>query len=191
MAGTTSSPQTVTLSNRGQAPLMMGVTSVNGAFGFGTVTCPPNGSKLAAGRSCTVGITFQPVANGATSGTLSFFDNASNSPQNVPLTGTGILPATVSPSSLAFGKQAVDTVSPRRTVILTNQENQTLRVTSITTSAGYRETNQCLGGLAAHSNCFINVTFAPTSAGPYPGTLTINYSGFGSPLTVSLSGTGG
>src|SRR5205823_10264720 len=48
-----------------------------------------SGLTLAAGTSCSVSITFKPTATGTRSGTFILTDNAANSPQTVPITGTG------------------------------------------------------------------------------------------------------
>ena len=47
------------------------------------------GTVVAAGASCGVSVTFTPTATGARTGTLSFVDDASGSPQAVTLNGTG------------------------------------------------------------------------------------------------------
>lgn len=47
------------------------------------------GSTLAAGGSCTATILFKPTTSGTRTATLSFNDNAGNSPQRVYLTGLG------------------------------------------------------------------------------------------------------
>ena len=45
---------------------------------------------MAAGASCTISVTFSPIDAGSRSGTLTLTDNASNSPQMVSLSGTGM-----------------------------------------------------------------------------------------------------
>ena len=47
---------------------------------------------LAAGQSTTFTVTFTPQATGATSASLSFASNASNSPTTQTMTGTGTAP---------------------------------------------------------------------------------------------------
>jgi hypothetical protein len=47
------------------------------------------GSSLAAGSSCTIGVTFKPAAKGARTAKLTIKDNAQNSSQSVSLSGTG------------------------------------------------------------------------------------------------------
>ena len=51
-----------------------------------TNTC---GTKLAAGKNCTVTVTFTPSFAGTFTGTLTFTDADVTSPQVVTLTGTG------------------------------------------------------------------------------------------------------
>ena len=84
--GTGSPAQSVTLSNSGSAALSISSFAVTGDFGQ-TNNC---GSSVAAGSSCTINVTFTPTAVGTRSGTLTITDNASNSPQTVSLTGTGV-----------------------------------------------------------------------------------------------------
>jgi hypothetical protein len=47
------------------------------------------GTSIAAGASCTIGVTFSPTATGTVNGTLTFTDSAVTSPQGVTLSGTG------------------------------------------------------------------------------------------------------
>ena len=58
----------------------------NGEFGLSGISLP---ATLGAGQSAAFTITFTPQASGATSGTLSFVSNASNSPATETMTGTG------------------------------------------------------------------------------------------------------
>ena len=87
---TTSSAQTVTLTNTGTAYLNIkgiGLSGPNSGDFHQQNTCP---STLAAGASCTINVTFTPTAEGSRSASLSVADNASGSPQSVTLSGTGV-----------------------------------------------------------------------------------------------------
>jgi len=64
-----------------------------------TNTCGATLNVLNVGASCVVNITFNPTASGARSGTLSIADNATGSPQNVALAGTGVAVFTVGATS--------------------------------------------------------------------------------------------
>jgi F5/8 type C domain/Pectate lyase superfamily protein/Abnormal spindle-like microcephaly-assoc'd, ASPM-SPD-2-Hydin len=82
---TASSPQTVTVTNTGNATASLSQIAASGDFGE-TTTC---GASLTAGGSCTVSVTFTPTASGTRTGSLTISSNASNSPVTVALTGTG------------------------------------------------------------------------------------------------------
>jgi hypothetical protein len=88
--GTTSNPQTVTLKNTGTA-----TASFVDPFGFATRGTnwsdfhknPHCGARLAAGKSCTVTVTFQPTASGSWSGLFVVRQGAAS--VQIPLSGSG------------------------------------------------------------------------------------------------------
>lgn len=80
----TSSAQTVALTNTGVLPVQIGSIATSGDFAE-TNNC---GATLSSGI-CQVNVTFTPTANGARTGTLTITDNAPDSPQTVALSGTG------------------------------------------------------------------------------------------------------
>lgn len=84
--GSTSSVQSVTVTNNGGSALQNLASAVTGAFAIATNNCP---STLPVGASCQVGITFSPASAGNASGTLTV--SASNLTRNVsvPLSGSG------------------------------------------------------------------------------------------------------
>ncbi len=186
---TSSTAQPVTLNNIGSSALTVSIAA--SAQYSQTNDC---GSSVAAGGSCTINVTFLPTATGSQSGTITITDNAPGSPHVVNLTGTGTpAPAPVaslSPTTLSFGNQTVNTSSAAQPVTLTNTGNASLSITSIVASAPYSQTNTCGASVAAGGNCTISVTFTPTATGSQPGTITIIDNATGSPHTVGLSGTG-
>ncbi|MGA2630073.1 MAG: SBBP repeat-containing protein, partial [Terriglobia bacterium] len=97
--GAFSSSQDVTITNTGTAVLNITGISVSGDFKIQTNTCEATLNVLNVGASCVVSIYFGPTASGARSGTLSIADNATGSPQNVALAGTGVAIFTVSATS--------------------------------------------------------------------------------------------
>ena len=105
-------------------------------------------------------------------------------------TTTGPPPVTLSPTSLTFPSQLVNTTSAAQSVTLTNSGTATLNISSITASAQYSESDSCGASLSVGNNCTINVTFTPTAAGSQTGTITVSDDAIGSPQTVTLSGTG-
>jgi len=89
--GTTSAAQSVTLTNTGNAMLSITSIAANGDFSA-TNLC---GDGIAAGRNCTLSVTFTPSASGPRSGSVTIIDNATGAPHTISLTGTGEV-ATVS-----------------------------------------------------------------------------------------------
>src|SRR6202044_1374878 len=63
-------------------------------------------------------------------------------------------------------------------------------MSSIGVTGPFGESNNCGTSLGAGASCTVSVSFAPTAAGAASGTLSVNSSAPGSPLTVALSGTG-
>jgi hypothetical protein len=193
--GTTSTAQTVILSNTGNAPLSIGSLALAGtnASNFAqTNTC---GKSLAAGAKCTISVRFKPSASGSRAASLRITDNASGSPQTVSLSGTGTAPVDgLSPTSLAFGNQSVGTTSTTQTVTLSNTGNAPLSITSLalagTNASDFAQANTCGSSLAAGANCTISVRFTPSASGSRTASLSITDNASGSPQTVSLSGTG-
>jgi len=192
--GLTSAVKKVTLTNVGTTALTISSIAVTGAeaadFPETGTTC---GSSLAAAASCTVSLTFKPTTTGARSANLTVTDNASGSPQQVPLSGTGTT-AELTPTSLSFGSVKVGTTSAAKTVTLKNVGTTAITISSITiagTEAGdFGETNGCGSSLAASASCTISVTFKPTTTGNRSATLKVTDSAAGSPQQVGLSGTG-
>jgi hypothetical protein len=86
VVGQSSQPEIVTMTNTGHATLTISRISISGDFSE-TNTC---GSSLSAGQNCSIGVTFTPTALGTRSGMVTIADNASNSPQTIPLSGTGV-----------------------------------------------------------------------------------------------------
>ena len=84
--GSDSSAHSVTVSNTGSAAATISSVAVPSGF-TQTNTC---GSSIAAGASCTVSVTFAPTAAQSYTGNLTVTSNATNSPLNVALTGTGV-----------------------------------------------------------------------------------------------------
>ena len=107
VVGLTSASQSVTVTNSGTVAIniaSISITGTNSADYAETNTCR---GSLAVGTSCMIFVTFTPTAIGARTASISIFDNASNSPQTVSLTGTGVLSSGTyrvgtGPSGVAF-----------------------------------------------------------------------------------------
>jgi sugar lactone lactonase YvrE len=92
--------------------------------------------------------------------------------------------------SLSFPEQPVGSTSHPQQITLTGVGP--LTIDSITTTGPFAETNDCPTNLPSGSNCNVDVTFTPSTAGTKTGTLVINTNGFLNPtITINLTGTGG
>jgi hypothetical protein len=191
--GTTSAARFSTLTNTGNATLTINSLQISGDFAFaGAGNCS---GSVAAGASCSISVNFTPTTTGTRTGTVTIADNASNSPQTIPLTGSGVSSSglttvSVSPTSLTFGRVKVGHTSSAQTVTVTNTGSASVSIGGVATSGQFAETNNCGSSLAVGASCAVNVSFAPTSSGTQNGTLTISDNASGSPQTVSLTGRG-
>lgn len=146
--GGTSAAHTVTLSSAaGLTVSSVTLTGTNpGDFAIGSDTC--SGQTLAAGGSCTVQVSFAPLATGLRTATLSFTDDGLTSPQTVDLSGTGTTAADVSvaisgPTSAANGSQNTYVVtvanagpSTALNVIMTTSVPAGTKLVSVSTTRG-------------------------------------------------------
>jgi hypothetical protein len=103
----------------------------------------------------------------------------------VPITQTQL-----STASLSFPDQQVNTAGAPQSITLTNFGKTSLSITSIVASKSFGETNTCGTTVKAGATCTISVTFTPTGALTWKGTITITDGDLISPQIVSLSGTG-
>ncbi len=86
VVGTTSTPQTVTITNPSTTQsLVLGSVSTTGDFASNS-NCP---SSLLPGATCTISTTFTPSAIGTRTGVTSVVSSDFNSPAVLNLTGTG------------------------------------------------------------------------------------------------------
>jgi hypothetical protein len=83
--GTSSTVQTVNLSNTGNVSLNISGIQATGDYAQ-TNNCP---ASLSAGSACAIKVTFTPTVSGTRNGTLVVNDGAPGSPHSVVLTGTG------------------------------------------------------------------------------------------------------
>jgi Bacterial Ig-like domain (group 2)/Galactose oxidase, central domain/Kelch motif len=194
--GATSATKTLTLKNvQATAPLTItsiGSSGANAAdFSMAGGTCPSSPETLGASKSCTITVSFSPSAAGSRTASLIVTDNASSNPPAITLTGTGLAPATVAPTTLTFASLLVGTTSAAKTVTLANHLSTALAVSSVSASGDFAvSSNGCASGVSAGGKCTIGVTFTPTAIGSRQGTITIDNVGLGSPILVTLSGTG-
>jgi len=200
--GSSSVPQTVTLTNTGNANLNVA-----------QVTLPPMGSGfIVSGLSSSLTLTpsekksftveFAPLAPSSMTSSVTLASNAVNSPTVLMLSGNGTAQTavTLSRAGLIFGAQNVGTSSGAQTVTLTNTSTAPLAISSIAVTGAnagdFSQSNTCpasLSNVAGSNSCTISVTFTPGVTGTRTASVTItDNAGFitGSQQSVALSGAG-
>lgn len=200
--GTTSAAKQVTLRNRGDEALTISSISIVGANAGQFVldpphNCPLSPASMAPGAGCTISVKFQPTTTDDKTAAVEIVDDAADSPQQIPLTGTGITGAfiSLSPTSLTYASRPIGSTSPSQRVTLTNPG--TVTMTDINTAisganaSDFSQANNCGSSLAANGSCDIDVTFSPSGEGSRTATMTISSGNAqNSPQNVALSGTG-
>jgi hypothetical protein len=196
IVNTPSSAKTVTLFNNSATLLTNIAVSFTGTnasdFTEGTSTCT---TTLAASSTCTITVIFTPKTTSTESAALNIAN--SDSPQIVSLAGTGIpAPAAVflTPSTLDFGNQVINTTSAAKTVTLTNNSAATIHNIAVTiggsSPTSFAQTTTCGANLAAGATCTSSVTFTPAAAATANATLNVADSDASSPQTAVLTGVG-
>jgi hypothetical protein len=204
--GTRTEAQAVTLTNTGDAPLTISTFRLNGPdaadFGLGAL-CPVSPDQLHPGAACTIYVSFSADSPGPKSATLVIGDDAPSSPQTVELSGFGDAAsggtpaATVSPGTMGFGTEIVDTRSYAQAVTVTNSGTAPLTLATFRLNgpdaADFAQGADCPvtpNSLPVGSACTIYVSFDPDSAGQKSANLVIGDNAPDGMQTVALSGRG-
>ncbi len=87
VTGSSSSTQAVTLTNAGNANVIISQVSVSGA---GFTATGATGLILSPGQSTALTATFAPAATGSATGSIAVTSNATNSPAKIALSGSGV-----------------------------------------------------------------------------------------------------
>ena len=99
LVGAASSPAAITVTNTGTGALVIGAISFSGANAADFLekdTCKP---PIAPAAACVINVTFMPASVGARAASVVLADNAPDTPQSIPLTGTAMNFA-IDPSNL-------------------------------------------------------------------------------------------
>jgi hypothetical protein len=190
--GTTSSTQQVTVTNSGDSALTNIKVQVTGDFAV-TNLC---GTSLPGRSTCALQVVYSPTAVGAERGQMTIQDALGA--QVVALNGTGIPPAsgagvaaTLSPLTIDFGTQGVNSISAPRTLTLINTGSNALSGISIAASQSFAiANNACTVTVTPGASCTVGVTFAPQVTGTQEGKVQVMANGVSAPLNVPLTGNG-
>ncbi len=188
-AGAASELKAIAITNPKKYKATATIVSIQGTPGF--TANPACNTSIAPGTTLNCHITFQPQALGPVSGaSLTITDNASNSPQTVALTGSGVAgKLTVTPESLSFVKIPIGTVSTPKLITLQNATGATFTIKGLTNKEAAFAAGGCTS-VPAHSSCKLSVTYEPSAKAELTDTLLISDDAAGSPQKVKLTGTG-
>jgi len=195
---TTSLVKTVTVTNNSAGAIgniSMGIVGTNtGDFAETSTNC---GSTVPINNFCIVSVTFTPGALGARSAALIITDDAGNSPQQVALSGTGIVQVAVTPTAILFATTKVGKTSAAKLIQVKNNLNTTITFSGTPftfTGADPGDFTQsattCGNTLPAYGHCAVSITFTPAAKGVRWATLNVSDSGNPGPQMAELSGTG-
>jgi hypothetical protein len=190
--GTTSAPQTITLTNQESTPLAITSATITGAnnsdFTITSTTCPFSPATIAVGGQCTLSVTFTPSGTGARSATLNI-----NDPTPIPLTGMGNAPVTVLPGLLTF-TAPVGTTSGYQTVTIKNASASSVQFNVLQLSGPFIQTSTSCGTLpftlAGGASCAVTLSFDPLVGGVGDGQLQVYDTAPTSPQVINLTGNG-
>jgi 6-phosphogluconolactonase (cycloisomerase 2 family) len=183
--GTTSAAQTLTLTNKATTSLSVKKVSASGDY-TETDTC--SGKSVAAGKTCTIKVSFKPTSAGTIKGAISVTDGAVTSPQVVAVSGTAVSPLSFSPATLTF-TGTVGSTGTAQTATLTNNSSAAITVSKVAVSGDYKQTDTCGTSIAANSSCTFSVSFAPLVTGTIDGAVTVTAAGITAPQVLNLAGT--
>jgi Abnormal spindle-like microcephaly-assoc'd, ASPM-SPD-2-Hydin len=179
-----------TLTNTGGSTVTITLVNPTGA-GF-TVSGLNLPLVLTAGQGQSFNVTFTPATTGSSSGNLAIISDASNSPVNVALSGTGLAPGalTPNPSSLSFGNVQVGN-NQQLNETITNTGGVNVSVSQATISGtGFSMTAWAPLVLTPGQHYTFPVTFTPASSANYSGNVSIVSNATNPNLSIPLSGTG-
>jgi hypothetical protein len=193
-----STPLNVTVTDAGTAALHITNVALGGAnagdFSFVDPAC---NTAIVVNASCTITVTFTPLASGLRTASLTLTDDAPNSPQVISIQGNAnAAPAsavTVTPSSPDFGTTTQGTMTPMN-VTVKNTGTAALHITgAVLGGANASEFSSsasvCSAAIPVSGTCTLALTFAPVSAGAHVASITLTDDAPDSPQIINVKGT--
>ncbi len=183
--GTTSAPQTITVSNTGNGNLVVSGVTITGADASQFSLASNNCSTVAPLGSCTVTVQFSPTSAVPKTATVSIAHNAEGSPSSVTVSGTGTAQppdpvatattATIANTTFGGGRGIRIGASVTSNVRVRNTGTNPLVITSASVASGpFTVTlGTCTTPVRRGGACNLRVTFRPTAAQLYTRTLTV------------------
>jgi len=195
--GQSSAALTTTVDNTGSTAASITSITLSGDnaadFQISAKTCT---TSLAAGATCTVSVIFKPVTSGIRVAALTFSDNATGSPQTVPLQGTAQSTTqglSFYPSSLAFPVTTVGVNSGSLSTTVTNYGTASVSISGVHLQGAnigdFSISGNSCSTLTQGNSCTVSVAFTPTVAGVRQANLEFTDTASGVPQTVPIVGT--
>ncbi len=181
--------------NSGAAPLhitsvVLGGTNPNDF----NVSSPACNTAIAVNSTCTITVTFVPLAPGVRSANITISDDAPDSPQTLALSGTSVVPVagiTFNPAVPSFPTITQGTSGLAQILTITNSGTGPLHISSVSLGGpnplDFSFTNNCQAPVAPSANCTISLVFNPVVSAQSTANLTITDDAAGSPQSISLS----
>jgi hypothetical protein len=190
--GSSSATQTTIVTNTGNSPLSFTGFTASANFTVDpSMTSCSTSVPLAVGHSCGVGVMFTPTAGGALSGTLTIGDNSQNtsgSTQQIPLSGIGYAPVTLTSISLAPSNASI-LVGGSQQFTATGQYSDG-STQDLSSTAGWTSSNvniASIGSSGSASAIAVGSTTIAASVGTVTGStlLTVNNTPTGGNVVVA------
>jgi hypothetical protein len=186
---TASTPQTITVTNSGGAPLILSTVAITGDFNE-TDNCA--GATIAVNLTCTIQVRFLPTATGNRSGLLTVYGNVAGGQATAALSGAGSVaaPIILNPVLVTFPSTTIGATSPVQNITISNTDTTPIALqTPSVIGVDFKITaNTCGASLAPGVGCTVAIAFTPTASGTRSGTFSIT-DDVGT-QTASLSGIG-
>jgi hypothetical protein len=183
VVGTTSTRK-LTLFNQGSGPLTVSGISLPAGFSGNW------SGVVAAGGFQEVDIEFAPSSVASFQGNLTVASNRTSGVDSLAVSGTGVRAPTriiVLDGDLSFGTVAVKR-SANRVLTISNEGTGPLRVSRITTPAGFSA--NWSGSIPPGGSRKVTVSFNPTKTGNYAGRLQVVSDKMFGANTIPVSGSG-
>lgn len=180
-----------TLTNVGNSSVTLSQANATGA-GF-SVSGLPLPLTLAVGQSTSFNVVFAPQASGTVNGNVALISDAINSPLNLPVSGNGLAPGSLSanPPSVTFSNVVVGN-EQSVSETLSNSSGSSVTITqALTTGAAFSVSGLNLPvTLAGGQSTTFSVVFTPQAAGSVSGNVAVVSNASNGTLNIPLAGSG-
>lgn len=193
-----------TLTNNGHGPLTINDITVSDIANF-SVSRGTCGSSLAVNHSCSIAVTFQPQSVNTFTSTLTVAHNALGGSSSASLSGKGLVPLSVAPTTLSFTPATAPT-GLVRTATITDDKGDMIRVcregaATFSAPSDYSlaapsplGADGCVtfGAATPRRTISLDIRFIPGADGPRNANFTVQrVGGIDGPFTIRLQGNPG